>query len=50
MPPMRAILVAVSLIAATPALAQHDVENTRRTIAAIEEVHKHRPNDPALHF
>lgn len=44
-------LVAILLFAfALPAFAQQDAENARRTIAAIEQALKQRPNDPTLWF
>jgi hypothetical protein len=47
---MRRWLAALLLFALASAFAQQDVENARRTIAAIEETLKERPRDPALHF
>ena len=47
---MRTLLVTLILAAATPSVAQQDVDNARRAIAAIEEVLKQRPNEPALYF
>ena len=48
---MKTIFVALFLLlAAVPAPAQQDVENAKRTIAAIEGLLKERPNDPTLWF
>ena len=48
---MKALFVALFLcIASVPVLAQQDVENAKRTIAAIEGLLKERPNDPTLWF
>jgi len=47
--PAIALALLISLLAAVPALAQ-DVEAAKRTIAAIEELLKQRPDDPTLHF
>ena len=43
-----ALALLISLLA-VPAFAQ-DVEAAKRTIAAIEDLLKQRPNDPTLHF
>ena len=47
-----AVLLAALLLAALPALPQQppDLEGARRTIAAIEELLKQRPNDANLYF
>jgi hypothetical protein len=47
---MRRWLAALLLIPFASAFAQQDVENARRSIAAIEETLRERPGDPALHF
>lgn len=44
------VLAAIVACAACLAAAQQDVGNAKRTIAAIEELLKQRPNDPALYF
>ena len=46
--PAIALVLLISFLA-LPAAAQ-DVEAARRTIAAIEDLLKQRPNDPTLHF
>ncbi len=46
---MRALLLGFFL-AALPAFAQQGIEEARRTIAAIEQALKQRPQDPALWF
>lgn len=47
---MRTFLFFLCFAFAAPIFAQQDVENARRTIAAIEGVLKQRPNDAALWF
>src|SRR6185503_3027172 len=48
---MKPLFVALLLFTASvPALAQQDVENAKRTIAAIEGLLKERPNDPTLWY
>jgi len=47
---MRSILLVLALVFATPVLAQQDVEDARRTVAAIEQALKTRPEDPTLWF
>lgn len=49
---MKAARLAAALLAgaACVALAQQDVENAKRTVAALEELLKQRPNDPTLYF
>ena len=49
---MRAVLLAAFLAALVPAFAQQpvDVEAARRTITAIEDLLKQRPNDATLYF
>ena len=46
---MRILLAVILLVLAAPAFAQ-DVEAARRTIAAVEELLKQRPNDATLYF
>jgi hypothetical protein len=51
--PMRllaAVLVALLVLPALPALAQQDLEGARRTITAIEALLEQRPNDATLYF
>jgi hypothetical protein len=48
---MKRLFVALFLlVASAPVLAQQDVENAKRTIAAIEGLLKERPTDPTLWF
>ena len=47
---MRALLLVLALCASLPVWAQQDVENARRTIAAIEGLLKERPSDPTLWY
>ena len=47
---MRRWVAALFLIPFASAFAQQDVENARRTVAAIEGTLKERPDDPALLF
>ena len=48
---MKKFFVALFLLFAfSPVLAQQDVENAKRTIAAIEGLLKERPADPTLWF
>jgi DNA-binding beta-propeller fold protein YncE len=48
---MKKLFVALFLLfASAPVLAQQDVENAKRTIAAIEGLLKERPTDPTLWF
>ena len=48
---MRALLLVFALVAVSPTLAQQqEVENAKRTIGAIENLLKQRPNDATLWF
>jgi hypothetical protein len=47
---MRLAALLVLLVLAFPAPAQQNAEDTRRTIAAIEELLKQRPTDATLYF
>jgi hypothetical protein len=47
---MRFLLIALLLAAALPAAAQRDLENARRTIAAVEKLLQQRPADATLWF
>src|SRR5262245_15220407 len=47
---MRTLAIALALLITAPAIAQEDVENAKRTIAAIEARLKERPEDPVLWF
>ena len=49
---MKPLFVALLLFltASVPAFSQQDVENAKRTIAAIEGLIKERPNDPTLWY
>ena len=47
---MRLLVATLLLTLALPAFAQHDVEDARRTIAAIEQLLKQRPGDATLWF
>jgi hypothetical protein len=47
---MRFLLFFIALAAAVPALAQQDVEDAKRGIAAVEGLLKQRPDDPTLFF
>lgn len=47
---MRSLLAAFLVAASLPVLAQQDVEDAKRTIAAIEQALGQRPEDPTLWF
>lgn len=47
---MRKLILALAVVLALPAFAQQDVEDAKRTIAAIETALKTRPEDPTLWF
>ena len=48
---MRALLLVFLLVlSAAPLHAQQEIENARRTVAAVEGLLKERPNDPTLWF
>jgi hypothetical protein len=47
---MRALILALAALCVLPAAAQQEVEDAKRTVTAIENALKARPDDPTLWF